>query len=296
MKIACIGEAMIELSTDGVNANIGVAGDTLNTAVYLKRCAPHIDVHYVTCIGADDFSKKILAFISKENIDTTYIEQDPNGTPGLYAITNDANGERSFTYWRSQSAARQLFSDSNFEFLKNFDAIYLSGITLAILPATVREAWLKWLMQHKITVIYDSNHRPKLWEDLITAKSVNTLFTERADILLPSVDDEMEIYSETELQVSERHFGVRSFGILKRAEKGPISLGFNSGQVAFDAVEEFCDSTAAGDSFNGAFLASWFTHKNPVKAMIAGHKCAAYVIQKRGAIVPNNPIFQSLNL
>ena len=39
-RIACIGEAMIELSMDGDQAHLAVAGDTLNTAIYLKRSWP----------------------------------------------------------------------------------------------------------------------------------------------------------------------------------------------------------------------------------------------------------------
>ena len=33
MKIAAIGEAMIEMSITGDQAQLGVAGDTLNTAI-----------------------------------------------------------------------------------------------------------------------------------------------------------------------------------------------------------------------------------------------------------------------
>ena len=47
-RIACIGEAMIELSTEGDQAHLAVAGDTLNTAIYLKRSLPDITVDYVT--------------------------------------------------------------------------------------------------------------------------------------------------------------------------------------------------------------------------------------------------------
>ena len=44
MKIACIGEAMIELSFRGSIQSLGVAGDTLKTAIYLKRAAPKLQV------------------------------------------------------------------------------------------------------------------------------------------------------------------------------------------------------------------------------------------------------------
>ena len=59
-RIACIGEAMIELSTEGDQAHLAVAGDTLNTAIYLKRSSPDITVDYVTCLGQDMFSNHIV--------------------------------------------------------------------------------------------------------------------------------------------------------------------------------------------------------------------------------------------
>ncbi len=121
MKVAAIGEAMIELSMDGDHAAVGVAGDTLNTAIYLKRTAPAIQVDYVTRLGQEPFSRKIRDFIAAQRVVVDAIEYDVNGTPGLYAITTDAGGERSFTYWRNQSAARKMFQTTqgpNFGALK----------------------------------------------------------------------------------------------------------------------------------------------------------------------------------
>ncbi len=69
MKVAAIGEAMIELSMDGDHAAVGVAGDTLNTAIYLKRTAPAIQVHYVTRLGQEPFSRKIRDFIAAQRVD-----------------------------------------------------------------------------------------------------------------------------------------------------------------------------------------------------------------------------------
>ncbi len=69
-RVAAIGEAMIELSIEGETAKVGVAGDTLNTAIYLKRAAPGIDVDYVTCLGDDPFSDQIEDFIAAQDIGT----------------------------------------------------------------------------------------------------------------------------------------------------------------------------------------------------------------------------------
>ena len=105
-RVACIGEAMIELSHTESDTKLGVAGDTLNTAIYLKRNAPGVAVDYLTCLGDDPFSDRIETFIDAQGIGTQAIKRLPGMSPGLYAISTTDTGERSFTYWRSTSAAR----------------------------------------------------------------------------------------------------------------------------------------------------------------------------------------------
>lgn len=80
MKMAAIGEAMIELSMDDAQAAVRVAGDTLNTAIYLKREAPELQVDYVTRLGTDAFSDRIVAAMTAEDIGTHAVERDPDGT------------------------------------------------------------------------------------------------------------------------------------------------------------------------------------------------------------------------
>ena len=112
-RIACVGEAMIELilDTDGGHADVGYAGDTLNTAVYLHRMLtkPH-QVDFVTCLGEDPFSDRLCDFVESQGVSTGSIDRLPDRMPGLYAITTDDNGERSFHYWHwNQACIRILF-------------------------------------------------------------------------------------------------------------------------------------------------------------------------------------------
>ena len=46
-RIACVGEAMIELSLTGEDAQVRVAGDTLNTAIYLCRASPGLSLSLI---------------------------------------------------------------------------------------------------------------------------------------------------------------------------------------------------------------------------------------------------------
>jgi 2-dehydro-3-deoxygluconokinase len=285
IRVACIGEAMIELALAGETAQVGVAGDTLNTAIYLKRSAPQVQVDYVTRLGDDPFSDQVHDFIAAHDIGTEHVARMDGKSPGLYAITTAENGERTFTYWRDTSAARELFADHDFGFLADYDALYLSGITLAILPHAVRIALLDSLQTMDAKVIYDSNHRPRLWDSLEHARAVNKAMYDRADIALPSIDDEMRLFEETEAETQARVLAMNAQGALKRGGSGPMSIG-EAVQQSYPPAQRVVDTTAAGDSFNGAYIASVLTGRSQSEALMAGHKCAARVVQYRGAIIP----------
>jgi 2-dehydro-3-deoxygluconokinase len=284
-RIACIGEAMIELSMDGDQAHLAVAGDTLNTAIYLKRSWPDVAVDYVTCLGQDMLSKRIVEFIAANDLGHANIQRIAHKSPGLYAINTAPDGERSFTYWRGDSAARQMFSDADFRVLEQFDGLYLSGITLAILPQNIRLALLEWLYAAPVQVIFDSNYRAHLWEDRATAQKIIAAFWQRADIALPSIDDEMDLFGETETQIAQRFFTQAKSGALKRGARGPLSLG-EPVDAQYEPVTEVLDTTAAGDSFYGGYLGALLAGKGQAAALQAGHAMAARVVQFRGAIIP----------
>lgn len=291
MKVAAIGEAMIELSMDGDVADVRVAGDTLNTAIYLKRTAPALQVDYVTRVGTDAFSDRIVAAIADEDIGTHAIERDPDGRPGLYAITTDSAGERSFAYWRDSSAARMMFvtpSGPDFSVLETYDMIYTSAITLAIMPASSRAALIQWLQTFRRSggrVVFDSNYRPRLWPDIDTARAAISAMWVLSDIALPSIDDEMALTGETADQVAARFVNLGRTGALKRGAAGPLCL--ETGTTAdYPAAEAVIDTTAAGDSFNGAYLGALLTGKPQNEALVAGHVLAARVVGHRGAILP----------
>jgi len=152
-KIAVIGECMIELSQKGTEVNRGFGGDTLNTSVYVARQVDPaaLTVHYVTALGTDNFSQQMLDAWQSESVDTTLTQRMENRLPGLYYIETDSTGERTFYYWRNEAAAKfWLESEQSAaicEELANFDYLYLSGISLAILSPASRDKLLSLLRE-----------------------------------------------------------------------------------------------------------------------------------------------------
>ena len=295
-KIACIGEVMIELSLQTAeSAQIGIAGDTYNTAVYLahllKNCA---EVQYITVIGQDTFSDRILAHMHHHGVRSDFVARHSLKNPGLYAIETDDQGERRFSYWRSDSAARTLFGPEcaiDLTMLAQFDLIYISGISLAILPVTQRHALIEALIYYQARggiVAYDSNHRPKLWENPEIARQTNEVMWDFAAIALPSIDDEMGIFGESDASdvIARLCKDGPRIGALKRGHLGPYDLEHRISKN-YGLAQHVVDSTAAGDSFNAGFLAGYIRAAAPDDRLKQAHDLAALVVQCRGAILPD---------
>ena len=113
MRILSIGEAMVELGQSDQPGlwRLGIAGDTLNTAWYLRRLlGADWQVDYLSRVGQGAFSQQMVDFLVAEGIGATHVGRDPDREIGLYAISLK-DGERSFAYWRDTSAAKRLADD-----------------------------------------------------------------------------------------------------------------------------------------------------------------------------------------
>ena len=297
LRVACIGECMIELSQLDLasgQAHIGFAGDTLNTAVYLARLRP--GVSYVTNLGTDAFSASMLAMFAQEGVDCALIARHDTRLPGIYSIEVDPHGERSFRYWRESSAARTLFSGTGASLgdLARFHVIYLSGITLAILPQEVRSsliAQLGHLRGAGHQIVFDSNYRPRLWPDEATARAAFAAMWAECSLALPSFDDEEKLYPRTSpAEVVDR---IAAHGaseiVLKNGAAGLlIRADGRDIQTAFPRAASVVDSTGAGDSFNAGYLAARLGGAAPEAAAAAGHRLACHVIAHPGGIIPKS--------
>ena len=285
-----MGEVMIELIAAPTTAKLSVAGDSYNTAVYLKRLLNKGEtVSYITALGDDGFSKRITDDMARHDIDTSYVEIRADAMPGLYAIETDAAGERAFSYWRDSAAVRSLFQPPcqvELPCLLDFDLLFLTGISIAVLPSDTRKALLAQIDAFRASggmVAFDSNYRPRLWADAGEAREVTAEFWARADICLPSLDDEMALFGQDEAAVYAR-FEAR-LGAMKRGGLGPRGLSGIAGGAVFAPAPVVIDTTAAGDSFNAGFLSVIINGGSIDEAMMAGHNLAMQVVQKAGAIL-----------
>ncbi|MDG1882986.1 MAG: PfkB family carbohydrate kinase [Alphaproteobacteria bacterium] len=298
-KAIFVGECMIELNgdisslgTSNSNMQVNFGGDTYNSAVYFKRLTDHkTNTFYCTALSNDNFSKKMILRFKNEELNCKYIRTDGNTPPGLYSIEIDERGERSFSYWRDHSPSKKIFTGLNGKnLIKNIskaDTFYYSGITLGILDE-IQQKQLIEIGHTAITSAFDLNFRNQLHSDKEKYKKLFKQINKSIDIHFVSYDDAKDLFNiKSPLEI---------FEILNN-NKNLVLIRYENNIIFRDKYEEIktikvphgdvVDTTAAGDSFNGAFLALFNNNKNIQieDNILKSHSITREVIKHKGAII-----------
>lgn len=290
-----LGECMVELAPmpDGL-LHQGFAGDVFNTLWYAAHLlGPDWRVRFHTALGRDALSDELALFAADAGVDCSAALRLKGAVPGLYMIRL-SQGERSFLYWRGQSAARQMMNEPAHvaHQIDAADVVYLSGITLAILPPEGRTVLIALMAKARTKgrfVAFDPNIRPALWEDMDTACSVITKAAAASSLVLPSFDDEASGFGDrTPTETVARYMAAGARMVVVKNGAGAVVTNTSDSVEAYDTPPlsgPIIDSTAAGDAFNAAYLASYIMTLDPARAVRAGQRLAAHVVQGRGALV-----------
>lgn len=298
MRVLAIGECMAELAPTDANGDfrLGFAGDTFNTAWYLARCAPDAQVSYLTAVGDDAISQKMTALMRDSGIDDRFVQVSSNKTVGLYLISLD-HGERSFSYWRGQSAAKTLADDPVVldDAMARADLIYFSGITLAILAPETRANLLSALQKARAagkTIAFDPNLRPKLWSSTTEMTQAIMDGASVSDIVLPSFEDEEDWFKDANPKATaDRYLDAGAITVIVKNGADPVLYAEGSAyaEVPVTPVDTLVDTTAAGDSFNAGVFARHAAGDTIANGIAYACALSRTVVQQRGALVPIDP-------
>ncbi|WP_419728422.1 sugar kinase [Lichenicola sp.] len=293
--LVAIGECMVEVAPAGADSySLGYAGDTFNAAWASRVLLPASHaVRYVTAVGTDWVSDEMVAFMAQAGLDVSAVRRDPVRSVGLYAVRL-VEGERSFAYWRSNSAATSLADDPSALALslQGADIVLFSGITLAILSEAARETLFTALVEARrngTRIAFDPNHRPRLWPSDTAARDTLTAFCRIVDCVLPSFSDEAALFGDASPSATAARFaelGVSEIVVKNGPDPALCVVDGVSKWIPARPVEHVLDTTGAGDAFNGAYLAGRLEGLDALAAVARGHQVAAVSVQTRGALIP----------
>ena len=291
----CIGECMVELRpVDDGHLKRGFAGDAYNTAVYLKRSAPELEVAFLTATGDESLSNAMVETWRSEGISDRLTFRIPGERPALYLIETNAKGDRKFHYWRSETPAKEwlrlLLAAGGADVLNKSDLVYVSGISLAILSYADRQAAIELLGSVKTKVAFDPNIRPALWKSMDEARHTFEAMVKVASIVLPSRQDYQLMYGMDDPQ-SQIEFTatLTDAEIALTCDEDGCRLRVGDEIIALPTqAVQVVDTSGAGDSFNGAYLAARLKGRDPREAVKDGLALAAKVVAQPGAIIPRS--------
>lgn len=297
MKIAAIGECLIELTEFPANLMaLNYAGDTYNTCYYLAKLNHHRHIAYVTALGMDPYSQAMLQTWHQHGIHTDLCLQFEDKMPGLYLVKTDEYGERSFYYYRQQSAASQLLSHPDInrclDALLDYDYLYLSGISFAILTPSERVRLFEFLKLAKdrgVGIIYDNNYRPKLWVNQEEARNLAEQICSLSDCFFVTQADEALLFGDVDAKETCQRYQSFSPSLLVIKDGANPCMVSDKGHITYQfppVVDKVIDTTGAGDAFNAGFLNAYLTGEPIQEVLKQAHHLAAEVIQCRGAILP----------
>ena len=298
--LLCLGEPMLEFNQQPDGRWLeGFGGDTSNCAISAARQGASVGC--LTHLGADQFGQKILDLWTNEAIDISAVVSVEDAPTGIYFVTHSDAGH-DFTYRRQGSAASlmsvsDLTTEAVSTALSECKILHLSGISQGI-SETAAEACFAAMDQVRASggrISYDPNLRLKLWS-LDQARSVINRAMAMCDIALPGLDDARlltghdaaddiaDVYLKLGAGIVALTLG-RSGTLVATADRRAIIPAF-----PVDAV----DATAAGDTFDGAFLAELLDGRDPFAAATYANAAAALSTTGYGAVAPI-PVREAVN-
>lgn len=289
VDLVCLGEPLFEfyqLTASG-DYRPGFGGDVSNCAIAAARQGAAVAM--AAAVGNDTFGDAFIKLWQDEGIETAAVSRHATAPTGLYFITHHKDGHQ-FDYRRKGSAASLMRScEVPMALLARCRFLHVSAISQAIgeAPADAVIAAMDAVQAAGGKVAYDTNLRLKLWP-LKRAQAVIAEALTRCDIALPGLDDARLLTGYDDIDQILDYFLAKGAGVvaLTLADQGVALATPTERQTIAGHKVQSVDATAAGDTFDGAFLAELARGEAPAAAARYANLAAAISTTGYGGVAP----------
>ena len=270
--IIAIGECLVDFVSGEKAGKLFMEGNPGGAPANVAAMASRLgfSTAMVAKLGKDSFGDFLYRQVKAAGVNTSHMVFTSEYPTTLAIVSLDETGNRSFSFYRGQTADIMLEEkDIPFEAIENSRILHFGSVSLTHQPS--RQATLKAVRHAKaynVLVSYDPNLRPLLWSNLDEARNIILEGLEFSDLVKLSEEELLFLTNTVSLEEGiEQLFNIYSMsllavtcgakGCLCRTEAGLFSLKtFNVSCV---------DTTGAGDAFWGACLACYLDSPKSVQ-------------------------------
>lgn len=305
--ITTVGEILIDLTQTGISdkgipiytANPG--GAPANVAVAASKLGAK--TAFIGKVGNDSFGRFLCDTLQKYNVSTDGVITDKSANTTLAVVSVNENGERSFAFYRKNSADTLLSENEIIDLqLRNTHILHFGSVSLTAEPSrTATISAVKRAKSFGALISYDPNYRESLWSSLDEAVEQMKKPLDLVDILKVS-DEELPLISgKTDVEDGAKYLCDKyniKLVLVTLGAKGAYYRFKDCAGIVDGVSVTVADTNGAGDTFFGAFLSRmvYMEKYNPsdltedeIKDMLAFSNNAAAITTSRSGAIPAMP-------
>jgi 2-dehydro-3-deoxygluconokinase len=269
----------------GLGFTLRIAGAESNFAIGLSRLG--VGVTWVSRLGADPFGDVVQDTLAAQGLDLRFLERDPTRPTGVFFKWR-GGGRSHVLYYRRGSAASALLPEHvPDEALEGVRLVHLTGITTG-LSDSARSLVLDLAARARargVTVIFDPNWRPALWQSPAEAAEAQRDVLPNADWYLCGLEEGCLLFGvedAEELLAAIRASGSGNAAVRVGARGCVIEQGGEAFEVPPEREATVLDEVGAGDAFAAGFAFGLLQGWSPTDCARAGNAIAAAALTGTG--------------
>ena len=275
IDIAALGECLIDFISKQDDGTLVLEGHPGGAPANVLAMTAKLgcSTQMIAKVGSDAFGRFLIEQLKHSNIGTAGILQAEKEPTTLAIVSLDASGNRSFGFYRNQTADVKLhFSDIDKNILRDCRIFHFGSVSMTAEPArnvTLQAA--SAAKQSGALISFDPNLRIPLWGDLSLAKEIILQGMRLADFVKLS-GEELEFLTSADLNTGlELLFDEYKMKILAvTLGPGGCVCRMPQGFFTSKAYDVPCvDTTGAGDAFWGAALAGILKSPSPAETWLS---------------------------
>jgi len=300
--VVCFGEALIDFISQSPIQSDGLSipqfaqypgGAPANAAVAVAKLGG--TARFAGQVGQDTFGYFLQQALQRYGVCTKHLVLHPTANTALAFVAHDRHGERSFSFYREQSADL-LYSSAQIQPALFSEASLLHFCSNTLVEPDIAGVTAELLQQARnngLWLSFDVNLRHNLWPAGHADKEVVRGFVSKAQLLKFS-HDELAYLSDTPEQYIQQLLAAEAHLLVITHDDKPVRYfsRYTYGSLAVPQVQAV-DTTAGGDAFIGGLLyqlslqpdlAAFCRNTAAVEAALAfAARCGAHAVTRPGA-------------